>query len=395
VRSHSLWIALALCACAEPPAPAENGADAGTQIARSPAPRPEREREAQRDRTSAQAGDRVDVRAGTLRAGSLPGTLERRPSVEADLIGVEIPAFSIDRLPYPNDPARPPMLVQSRREAAAVCEREGRRLCGELEWERACKGDGASDFATGDTLDIARCGNDPNACASPFGVLELGIRSLEWTASDAAEPLARLDRTVVVRGALASDPMSQHRCASRQARAPEGGPLAFRCCGGPANEIAYPDVGTRRIFRALEIDDARAREILASVPELSTYAPNFRVYGIEHALAALARGGATQENMTWELAPGPFAWSPSVGEEVFILAGSSGDAALIAAIYPLADGTFLHAASFVFADEAAPLAILRSRGSRRELLWSACWGCSGEGGAVRFDESSRIVIAQQ
>jgi hypothetical protein len=99
--------------------------------------------------------------------------------------------------------------------------------------------------------------------------------------------------------------------------------------------------------------------------------------------------------MQWELAPGPFAWSPSTGEEVWVMAGSSGESALIAALYPMPDGSFRHAASFVLADETAPIAVLRTRGSRGELLWSACWGCAGESGAIRFDETARVVVVQE
>jgi hypothetical protein len=342
------------------------------------------------------ADEIVDVPAGVVRVGSLPGTPDRRPSVEADLVPVEVGAFSIDRLPYPNDPSRPPLLVTSRDEAARLCAAEGRRLCRELEWERACRGDGTLDYATGEVLDLASCVADPTACPSPLGVLDLGMREPEWTASDADERLARLERTAVARGARSSDPVDQHRCGARQAVAPEGTrPLAFRCCGGDAPDTAYPDVGLRRVFRELDLDEARLRELLRSVPELARFADTFRPYVLEDAQRAIARGGATPEQLTWELAPGPFAWSPSVGEEVWIVTGKSAGSTVIAALYPLPDGSVRHAASFILADEEAPVAILRSRGSRGELLWTACWSCAGESGTIRFDERARIVVAQQ
>jgi len=196
------------------------------------------------------------------------------------------------------------------------------------------------------------------------------------------------------RGGETDDPLDAHRCAARRAVAPEGRALAFRCCTGPAPELAYPDVGARRVFRDLPAEESVLREALASVPELARFAAAFVPYDRDDALAALARGGATEADMQWELAPGPFAWSPSTGEEVWVMAGSSGESALIAALYPMPDGSFRHAASFVLAGETAPIALLRTRGSRGELLWSACWGCAGESGAIRFDESARIVIAQ-
>lgn len=355
-------------------------------VAPEPAPSPPATR---------QAGERVSIPAGTLRAGSAPGTPSRRPSVEADLLEVPLPAFSIDRLPYPNDPAQPPRLAGSRAEAASLCEARGQRLCHELEWERACKGDGVAPFPTGETIDLARCAADPSACASPTGVLALGVRAPEWTASDAEPRLARLDRTVVARGGDLDEPLAAHRCAARRAVAPEGQPLAFRCCAGSAPELDYPEVGAHRMFDDLDVDRATLRAALAGVPELAAYADAFELYDRDNALRALARGGATEADMQWELAPGPFAWSPSSGEQVWVLAGSSGDSTLLAALYPMPDGSFLHAASFIFAGETAPIAVLRTRVSRRELLWSACWGCAGESGVIRFDDEARIVIAQQ
>jgi hypothetical protein len=387
-----VWmIALAL-GCGQPPAAAPGLPDAGPEHIAPNVEHPPTAEPAVEPR----AGDVVSIPEGILRAGSMPGTPNRRPSVEADLVELRVPAFDIDRLPYPNDPARPATLVASRRDAAAMCASEGRRLCHELEWERACKADTSAAFATGEELPIEACIADRSACASPLGVLDLGVRAPEWTSSDAGERLARLDRTAVVRGARSDAEIAAHRCGARSALAPEStSPAAFRCCGGPAPELEYPDVGLRRVFRDLTLEEPRVREILASVPQTARLANDFRAYTVEDGVRALGRGNATIEAVTWEMAPGLFAWSPSVGEEVWVFAGRSGESTLLAALYPRPDGTFLHAASFVFADEVAPLAILRDRGSRHELLWSACWGCAGESGVVRFDETSRIVIAQQ
>lgn len=388
MRSLALILVLLGAACEEPSRePAPPRAEAPEPTASAPPP-------SEPEPPPLTAGQQVELAAGTLHVGSLPGTPHRRPSVEADLVPTPIPAFSVDRLPYPNDPAEAPRQVTSRREAAALCEARGQRLCHELEWERACKGDGVSPYPTGDVFDAARC-DTPSACPAPTGVLDLGVRAPEWTASDAGQALARLERTAVARGAGPDAPPHAHRCAARHAVAPEGTALAFRCCSGRAPELAYPDVGERRMFRDLGLDDARYRAALASVPELAAYAEGFRAYDHGDALRALARGNATEADMHWEIAPGPFAWSPSSGEEVWVLAGTDGTSSLIAALYPLPDGTFRHAASFVFADEVAPVALLRTSVSRAELLWSTCWSCDGEGGAIRFDETAQIIIVQQ
>lgn len=388
---------------APPAATVDAGAPAEVTTA-PPAPparpaRPEPPPPAARPAVVARAGDVVPVAAGTLKVGSRPGVPHRRPSVEADLTPLALPAFDIDRLPYPNDPDREPQLAATRAEAAQLCEARGRRLCDELEWERACRGDGDDEFATGDALDLEACVADPTACPSELGVLDLGIRAPEWTASDADERLARLERTAVVRGGRPDSSLASHRCGARHVKNPAGGgrALAFRCCGGEAPSVSYPDVGVRRLWRDLEdVGAERWREILASVPELAPYAQDFVPYGETAALRALARGGASEEDMQWELTRHPFAWSPSTGEEVWIVSGRGGDVSLLAALYTHPDGSFSHAASFfVREEEPPPFAVLRTRASRGELLWSTCWGCAGESGVVRFAEDATIVIAQQ
>lgn len=341
--------------------------------------------------------ERVSIPAGTVLVGSAPGLAGRRPSVEADLAPLSVPAFDIDRLPYPNDPGQPTQTAATRAHAERLCTAEGRRLCDELEWERACRGDGADEFATGTSLDLAACVDDRTACPSSLGVLDLGFREGEWTASDADARLARLARTAVIRGGTADAPLAAHRCGTRQAVDPAsaGRALAFRCCGGDPPELAYPDVGLRRMFRELALEPRRWREILAGVPELARYAEAFEPFGETAAIQALARGHASEAEMQWELTRGPFAWSPSPGEEVFIVSGRSEEVSLLAAVYPMPDGTFRHAASFLFAEEEAPIAILRTRTMRTELSWTTCWMCGGENGVVRFEDDSRIVIAQR
>ncbi len=343
------------------------------------------------------AGEVVSIPAGALRAGSRPGLPGRRPSVEADLAPIELDGFDIDRLPYPNDPARPPTLAATRREAQALCEAEGRRLCDELEWERACRGDGEASFATGEELDVAACLEDVTACASPDGVLDLGVRAPEWTASDAPPRLAVLERTAVARGGRPEDSPAAHRCGTRHAVNPAGGgrALAFRCCGGARSEASYPDVGLRRQFRELDVPPDRWRAIFASIEPLARFAEGFEVAGESAGVQALARGGATVEEMHWELATAPFAWSPSVGEEVWIVSGRTADAALLVALYPMGGDRFLHAASFVVEEPETSFAILRDPATRGELLWSTCWSCGGENGAIRFTDDATIVIVQQ
>ena len=64
-------------------------------------------------------------------------------------MSTNVDGFHIDRLPHPNDPAARPTTGVTREEAEALCANDGKRLCTEVEWERACKGDTLRDYPGG------------------------------------------------------------------------------------------------------------------------------------------------------------------------------------------------------------------------------------------------------
>ena len=43
----------------------------------------------------------------------------------------------------------------------------------------------------------------------------------------------------------------------------------------------------------------------------------------------------------------------------------------------------------------APSNVLRPAEVRERLLWSSCWKCAGEGGAVSLRDGRRVIIVQQ
>ncbi|HEY5961986.1 MAG TPA: hypothetical protein VIV60_35755, partial [Polyangiaceae bacterium] len=73
--------------------------------------------------------ERVEIPTGSFEAGTLPGTEGRRPQFEQLLTTVELGPFSMDRMPFPNDPNLPPATEVSRIEAATRCAERGARLC--------------------------------------------------------------------------------------------------------------------------------------------------------------------------------------------------------------------------------------------------------------------------
>jgi formylglycine-generating enzyme required for sulfatase activity len=131
------------------------------------------------------AGAFVSIPAGSFAIGSTPGDPGRDPSVEVDLPPLALPAFTIDALPFPNDPAQPMASGLTRGAAERACGARGRRICSELEWERACKGPRGAAYPGGDVWGGALCAQgDLGRCASPEGVFALGTRLAEWTRDD-------------------------------------------------------------------------------------------------------------------------------------------------------------------------------------------------------------------
>jgi len=338
------------------------------------------------------AGSVVRVSAGALRAGSLPGDPGRDPAIEADLISVQLPAFDIDALPYPNDPAAPPQTGLPRPEAEAACAARGRRLCSELEWERACKGPEGHRFPGGDTW-IAACGQDNfGRCATTGGVFGLGARFAEWTRDDT-------DIGGVIRGAGAGAAAAMHRCAARRtAVASQAGlEVAFRCCGGAAPAVVYPREASRRAFREEPMTAAQMAEIVRAVPELERLR-------LRDGLALFNPGAITEVmnhgNTTADAHPevtlsvAPLRWSPTFGEEILVFAARSRVGSWVAAVWVLPDGGWRHASSFLLRGDLVPLALAYGS-ARREVLWSSCWNCPGEHGAVAYTEENRVVIVQR
>ena len=189
----------------------------------------------------------VWVTPGPLVVGTAPNAYPRRPDRELAGEQVVLHGFYIDKLPYPNEEGAIPTTNVGQAEARARCEMQGKRLCTELEWERACKGPSQHTFEYGDVYREDICGTGtpvvprPSGinvgCQSDFGVHDMHGSVFEWTDSG----WNRGDATpnhVSIRGGndITADVVA--RCANaeprpKEAKAPSVG---FRCCAGPANE---------------------------------------------------------------------------------------------------------------------------------------------------------------
>jgi formylglycine-generating enzyme required for sulfatase activity len=185
---------------------------------------------------------------GVLIAGTPPDRLPRVADEEMAGEQVVMHGFYIDLFAYPNEAGAIPTTNLTQAEAGALCEQEGKRLCTELEWERACKGPGNTTYEYGDTYKASLCatgtarmltpaGLNP-LCASAFGVHDLHGGVWTWTASqwrrDPSKPAL-----ATLRGGNAAPGELHARCANGRGAKPEvrREDVGVRCCAGEPNRF--------------------------------------------------------------------------------------------------------------------------------------------------------------
>lgn len=326
------------------------------------------------------AGQSLDVPAGTFPCGSTPGDEGRVPATEPVLADVTLGAFSIDALPYPNDPAAIPVLVGSAEEAERLCAERGARLCTELEWERACKGPSLDPYATGAKWN-PECDRVPSRCASGFGARGMGFLH-EWTAT------AGDREEVFVRGG------PSRRCAARSRASSKGMPshMAFRCCRGEKNDVAVPAIASRPAFRKTSLESADLARIFGEVPELSRIKEGVRLFPEDDAKNVVMRSNSKADGITFTTSP--ILWSPERGVEVLVATGRAKRTSFVVALYPLPGDRYRFASAFLLLGDTRPVALAYEPSRRKELRWSACWGCAGEQGEVSLRDDGRVVIVQ-
>lgn len=187
---------------------------------------------------------------GTLIAGTPVDSAPRLADEELPGTSVEMSGFYIDTYPFPNEPGAIPTTNVSRDEAQKQCESRQKRLCSELEWERACKGAQNTTYeygaqyraaacATGMTIEksASRTNGEYPACKSSFGVMDLHGGVWEWTKSTWEGRKAGEQASGVLRGGNATSGELVGRCANSLARsvASKQPTIGFRCCAGPDN----------------------------------------------------------------------------------------------------------------------------------------------------------------
>jgi len=339
------------------------------------------------------ANETIAVPPGRFFAGSVPGDDGRDPTLEPIAASFDLPAFSIDALPYPGKPGEPPTTGVSQAEAARLCTERGARLCTELEWERACRGPNGDLFAAGPAWDPT-CSKTPEVCVSGFGVRSMGASIQEWTASVVAD--AGAPKRVAVRGAFAGAAAAAHRCAARHAIDPtvSGRPIGFRCCSGPAPSASFAAIEALPTYRKASLDANKLGEIVSSMPELARLRGGVR-YFKDSELAEVTEKAKSPPGPSWNVSGDPILWSPEPGTEIVIATGRAKGGAFVVALHQLPDGKYRLASSMVFANEQGPVVLAYQSNLKREVLWSMSWGAPGEGGAISYRDDHRVVIVQR
>ena len=225
----------------------------------------------------------VWISLGPLVVGTPPNTYPRRPDRELAGEQFVLHGFYIDVFPYPNEEGAIPTTNIGQTDARALCNKLGKRLCSELEWERACKGPSQHTYEYGNRYREDTCGTGaivvprPSGikvgCQSDFGVHDLHGGVFEWTESRWARGSGNPNK-VAIRGGNDGTGEVVGRCANAEANAPEAksSSVGFRCCSGPINEVeiqmrvehgqaitlnASPDVGLlHRMMENLPSDAA-------------------------------------------------------------------------------------------------------------------------------------------
>lgn len=339
------------------------------------------------------AGERIDVPGGALKAGSVPGEPGRRPDVEQRLDAVELGPFRIDRLPYPNDPSRAPMVGVTREQAERACAERGARLCTELEWERACKGPDNLPYPTGAAWE-PRCAKDLLGCSTGFDVLGMGAL-FEWTASDVVSGDEGA-RRAAVRGSAPDAPPTSHRCAARRAEKPDfqGDTTGFRCCKGARNAALVTEPRAGQTFVQAAITAERLTGLFEKTDKLSRIAKDVRLFHEpDSAETVVARGPGDRKGFLFTVAP--LFWNPVAGADFLVVVGRSGEATSFVVVFRVVGkDDYQLAASFIMENEVGPVALAYNGYIRPRLHFSTCWGCPGETGKILYKDPDGVVISE-
>ncbi len=186
----------------------------------------------------------IIIPAGEFVMGSASGDADHRQD-EAKNKKVMVGEFCVDKYEYPNKKGAVPFRQAEWFAGKEECKAQGKRLCTEAEWEKACKGTKGFEYPYGNKLDQQKCNTGHKEgdklvkgrvaktgsykdCVNDYGVYDMSGNVWEWVA-DYYNPD---NRSFVLRGGSYSSSPLATRCAMRR----EGiafmrrKDIGFRCC---------------------------------------------------------------------------------------------------------------------------------------------------------------------
>jgi hypothetical protein len=233
----------------------------------------------------------VYIPGGSLVAGTPPAVLPRIADEEMPGEQVILRGYYVDIFPYPNEEGAIQLTNVTQPRAAELCAAQGKRLCSEFEWERACKGPDNHIYEYGDTYRPERCGTGaPPAlrpsglrvgCRSEWGVFDLHGGPWEWTSSRWGR--GSDDSLLATRGGNSSAGELVGRCANAMPRSPSHSSesVGFRCCAGEPNtaEVVLHVKRVRKLEQRDRVDRELVQSLLAALPadvkiEHESFAPD-------------------------------------------------------------------------------------------------------------------------
>lgn len=234
----------------------------------------------------------VWIPPGPLVAGTPIGKAPRVPDEEMTGEQIVMRGFHIDVYPFPNEPGALPRVAVTQAEAQQACESQGKRLCAELEIERACKGPQNSAYEYGESYKPGACNtgalhapgpNGMNAlCASGFGVHDLHGSAWTWTSSPWKRDPAK-SGLVTIRGGNGAPGDLISRCANGRGARPDlkSDEVGFRCCAGEPNPFEVNVSIARGEPLSLRPPDAKIAPALEQLARTEPSAPKSGRFTVE------------------------------------------------------------------------------------------------------------------
>lgn len=253
----------------------------------------------------------VYVPPGALVVGTAPDRRPRRADRELPGEQLMLEGFYIDQFAFPNEEGAIPITNVSWEEASALCSEKGKRLCSELEWERACKGPDNRTYEYGETYREETCRTGRPAqlrpsgyhvgCQSDFGVRDMHGGPFEWTADEFGRGLKKGE--ITLRGGNSRDGEVVGRCANAEPELPStrSGTIGFRCCSGEENsaQVELDVSNPAGLIPRVKFDPEIEKSLIAALPE--------------EAKKTLESAGIVKSQRVW-------LWRPIPNEEIHLIA---------------------------------------------------------------------------